>query len=161
MRAPTAINPARPPGWYAWGMIEAPTTRGGSPSTGLRGRRRYLPSFGRRRHKMTRAGLRNLARSRSGAVADLVARRAACRPRNDAVIRAHEYDHRRVTLHDLETRSIYLNEHLAGISDLREQFAGRGIRSRELDRYLASPENEADLRTISTALLEMSSRLGR
>jgi hypothetical protein len=110
---------------------------------------------------MTKAGLRNLARDRSGSLADLVDRRAACRPRNDAVIRAHEYDHRRVTLHDIETREIYLNDYLAGISDLREQFARRGIRCRELDRHLASPENEADLRTISTALLEMVSRLDR
>lgn len=146
-------------------MIETPTTsgattRGGSPSTGLR-RRRYLPSFGRRRHKMTRAGLRNLARARSGELADFVEERAACRPRNDVVIRDHEYAHRRVTLHDLTTRRIYLADQLPGISDLREQFASRGIRSRELDRYLASPENEADLRTVSTALLEMASRLNR
>jgi hypothetical protein len=110
---------------------------------------------------MTRAGLRNLARARSGALADLVERRAACRPRNDIIIRDHEYAHRRVTLHDLTTRRIYLADHLPGISDLREQFASRGIRSRELGRYLTSPENEADLRTISTALLEMASRLDR
>jgi len=110
---------------------------------------------------MTRPGLRNLARVRSGALADLVDRRAACRPRDDTVLRDHEYVHRRVTLHDIETLRIYLADHLAPISDLREQFAARGIRSRELDRYIASPESEADLRTISTALLEMASRLDR
>jgi len=110
---------------------------------------------------MTRPGLRNLARARSEALADLVDRRAACRPPNDTVLRDHEYAHRRVTLHDLETLRVYLADHLAPISDLREQFAARGIRSRELDRYIASPENEADLRTISTALLQMASRLER
>ncbi len=140
-------------------MIETPT-KGGSPSTGLR-RRRYLPPFVRRRHKMTRAGLRNLARARSEEISGLVEQRAACRPRNDAVIRDHEYAHRRVTLHDLGTRGIYLDEHLAAVSDLREQFAARGIRSGELDRYYESPETEADLRTVSTALLEMASRLDR
>lgn len=123
--------------------------------------RSYLRPFGRRRHKMTRPGLRNLARARSGALADLVRRREACRPRNDAIIKDHEYPHRRVTLHDLETRKIYLANYQAEVSDLREQFAARGIRSQPLDRYVASPENGADLRTISTALLEMASRLER
>lgn len=141
-------------------MIETPTISSRSPAVGNR-RRPYLLPFRRRRHKMTRAGLRNLARARSEALGDLVRRREACRPRNEAVIKDHEYAHRRVTLHDVETQGIYLSDHLAGISDLREQFAGRGIRSRELDRYLASPENEADLRTISTALLEMAARLDK
>ena len=97
----------------------------------------------------------------SGRSRPVGARRDACRPRDDVVLKDHEYAHRRVTLHDVETRAIYLSDHLAGIKDLRAQFAERGIRSRELDRYLASPENGADLRTISTALLEMASRLGR
>lgn len=122
-------------------------------------RRSYLRPFGRRRHKMTRPGLRNLARVRSEALVDLVRRRGACKPRNDIIIKDHEYPHRRVTLHDVETRRLYLADYQAEISDLREQFAARGIRSQPLDRYLASPENEADLRTISTALLEMADRL--
>ncbi len=124
-------------------------------------RRSYRRPFGRRRHKMTRPGLRNLARDRSEALAGLVSRREACRPRNDAIIKDHEYPHRRVTLHDLETRQIYLANFQAEVSDLREQFAARGIRSQPLDRYLASPENGADLKTLSTALLEMASRLER
>jgi hypothetical protein len=110
---------------------------------------------------MTRAGLRNLARERSEALSELVARREALRPPNDIVLKDHEYPHRRVTLHDLQTQRIYAEEHAAATSDLREQFAGRGIRNRSLDRYLASPENGADLRTISTALLEMATRLTR
>lgn len=141
-------------------MIKTPNISGRSHPVGAP-RRSYLPPFRRRRHKMTRAGLRNLARARSEALVDLVDRREACRPRNDVVLRDHEYAHRRVTLHDIETRDIYLKDHLAEISDLREQLAQRGIRSRELDRYLASPENGADLRTISTALLEMACRLDR
>ena len=50
-------------------------------------------------------------------------------------------------------------DYLEEISELREQFAGRGIRSWPLNHYYASPQNEADLRTISTALLEMAGRL--
>jgi len=140
-------------------MVEAPTKRRDPATKNLR--RRYLPPFGRRRHRMTRPGLRNLTRARSEALAEFVEKRAESRPRNDLVLRDHEYAHRRVTLHDLETCRVYLADHLPGISDLREQFASRGIRSRELDRYFASPENEADLRTVSTALLEMASRLDR
>jgi hypothetical protein len=110
---------------------------------------------------MTRPGLRNLARARSEALVELVEQREASRPPNDGVIRNHEYPHRRVTLHDVETQRIYTGEHAAGVSDLREQFARRGIRNGQLDRYLRSPENGADLRTIATALLEMAARLAR
>lgn len=110
---------------------------------------------------MTRAGLRNLARERSEALSELVSRREALRPPDDIVLKDHEYPHRRVTLHDLETQRIYAEAHAAALSDLREQFAERGIRSRPLDRHLESPENGADLRTISTALLEMAARLAR
>ena len=92
---------------------------------------------------------------------DFVRESASRRPAGDVVIRDHEYPHRRVTLHDIEICEIYLAEHAAAVSDLRELFAARGIRSGTLDRYLLSPENEADLRTISTALLEMAARLDK
>ena len=124
-------------------------------------RRSYLLPFRRERHRLTRSGLKNLARDRSEALTDLVLRREACRPANDTVIKDHEYPHRRVTFHDLETQKIYAGEHAAGIRDLRGQFARRGIRSGQLDRYLESPENEADIRTVATALMEMSARLAR
>lgn len=138
-------------------MVRTPIR--GSGTSAVDTGRSYLRPFGRRRHRITRPGLRNLARARSEAVAELVRRREACRPRNDAIIKDHEYPHRRVTLHDVETLGIYLADHHAAVSDLRELFAARGIRSQPLDRYLAAPENGADLRTISTALLEMAARL--
>lgn len=136
-------------------MIE-PTTKQRASSVRAPKRRRLS---WRRRHKMTRPGLRNLARSRSGELADFVDRREACRPEGDAVIRDHEYAHRRVTLHDVETQGIYAVAYADELSDLRDQFARRGIRSPELNRHLASPQNGADLRTVSTALLEMAARL--
>jgi hypothetical protein len=142
-------------------MIETPSRHDRSDTVRAPRRRSSLLPFRRKRHKLTRPGLRNLARARSDDLIQLVLRREACRPRNDAVIKGHEYPHRRVTLHDLETQGIYSDEYAAEISDLRGQFARRGIRNGQLDRYLESPENEADLRTISTALLEMSARLVR
>lgn len=140
-------------------MIEAAPTRGTGPLSRTGSRLLSVRPFGRRRHKMTRAGLRNLAREQSGALIGLVEQREAGRPHDDVVIKDHEYPHRRVTLHDEGTQRIYAERYLASISDLRDQLARRGIRSGPLDAYYASPQNEADLRTISTALLEMSGRL--
>lgn len=141
-------------------MIEtAPTHRTGGLSSWTTSRLLSVRPFGRRRHKMTRAGLRNLARARSETLIGLLQEREASRPLDDIVIKDHEYPHRRVTLHDMETQRIYAEDYLEEISELREQFAGRGIRSWPLDHYCASPQNEADLRTISTALLEMAGRL--
>lgn len=140
-------------------MVGAPAKKPDSATEGLG--RRYLPPSGAGATGWRGPGRGTSPDPGSEALADFVEKRAESRHRNDLVIRDHEYAHRRVTLHDLETCRVYLAEHLPGISDLREQFASRGIRSRELDRYFASPENEADLRTISTALLEMASRLDR
>lgn len=141
-------------------MIEtAPTYRTGGRLSGTASRLLSVRPFARRRHKMTRAGLRNLARAESEALIGLLEEREASRPHDDIVIKDHEYPHRRVTLHDEETQKIYAERYLAEISDLRGQLARRGIRSWPLDAYYASPQNEADLRTISTALLEVSGRL--
>ncbi|QIN82215.1 hypothetical protein GBA63_05810 [Rubrobacter tropicus] len=141
-------------------MIEtAPTQRTGRLPAWKTSRLLSVRPFGRRRHKMTRAGLRNLARARSEALIGLLQEREASRPLDDVVIKDHEYPHRRVTLHDIETQRIYAEDYLEGISELREQLAERGIRSWPLNAYYASPQNEADLRTISTALLEMAGRL--
>lgn len=141
-------------------MIEAAPTHGTGNLLSRTGSRLLsVRPFGRRRHKMTRAGLRNLARDESEALIGLLQEREASRPHDDFVIKDHEYPHRRVTLHDEETQRIYAEDYLEEISELREQFAGRGIRSWPLNAYYASPQNEADLRTISTALLEMADRL--
>lgn len=146
-------------------MIETPSRDARTPSAGAPPRaprrRSLLHPFGRRPHKMTRAGLRNLARERSEALSELVSRRETLRPRDDIVLKDHEYPHRRVTLHDLETQRVYAAEHAEALADLREQFARRGIRNRTFDRHLQAPENGADLRTLSTALLEMAARLIR
>lgn len=118
-----------------------------------------LRLLGRGRHKMTRAGLRKRALERSEALVGFIDEREATRPANDTVLRDHEHPHRRVTLHDEETQRIYTRDYLPEIADLREQFARRGIRNNALDRIYENPQNEGDLRTVSTALGEMVKKL--
>ncbi len=118
-----------------------------------------LRLLGRGRHKMTKAGLRKRALEQSEALMVFVNEREASRPANDTVIRDHQYPHRRVTLHDEGTQEIYARDYLPGIADLREQFAKRRIRNDALDRVYESAQNEGDLRTVSTALVEMAGRL--
>lgn len=118
-----------------------------------------LPLLGRGRHKMTRAGLRKRALEASEALVEFIEEREAGRPADDTVVRDHEYPHRRVTLHDEETQRIYAREYLPEIADLREQFARRGIRNDALDRVYEDALNEGDLRTVSTALGEMTRKL--
>ncbi|MDP9439062.1 MAG: hypothetical protein M3P49_09995 [Actinomycetota bacterium] len=118
-----------------------------------------LPLLGRKRHKMTKAGLRKRALEASEALVEAIDEREASRPANDTVITDHEYSHRRVTLHDEETQRIYARDHLPEIADLREQFAKRGIRNDALDRLYEDALNEGDLRTVSTALGEMAKAL--
>lgn len=113
----------------------------------------------RSRHKMTKAGLRKRAFEESEALINFINDREASRPANDGVVSNHEYPHRRVTLHDEETQVLYTRDYLPEISGLREQFAKRGIRSEVLDRVYEGAQNEGDLRTVSTALVEMSKRL--
>lgn len=115
--------------------------------------------LGRGRHKMTRAGLRERAFEQSEALMVFINEREANRPANDTVIKDHQYPHRRVTLHDEQTQEIYARDYLPGIADLREQFAKRGIRNDALDRVYESAQSEGDLRTVSTALIEMARRL--
>ena len=118
-----------------------------------------LPLLGRKRHKMTMAGLRKRALEASEALVETIDEREAGRPANDTVVTDHEYSHRRVTLHDEETQRIYARDHLPEIADLREQFAKRGIRNDALDRLYEDALNEGDLRTVSTALGEMAKEL--
>lgn len=103
--------------------------------------------------------MRNLALAESEALIALVERRELGRPPNDSVIEDHKYPHRRVTLYDEQTQRIYARDYLPRIADLREQFTKRGVRSRALDTFYESPQNGADLRTVSTALVEMTQRL--
>jgi hypothetical protein len=113
----------------------------------------------RSRHKMTRAGLRKRAFKESEALINFINDREASRPANDSIVSDHEYPHRRVTLHDEETQVLYARDYLPEIANLREQFAKRGIRNDVLDRVCEGAQNEGDLRTVSTALVEMSKRL--
>lgn len=139
-------------------MQLAPRTKDTGFSYGLASR--MAPRFfGPRRHKMTRAGLAKLAVAESDALIRFLERREAGRPPNDTVIEDHEYPHRRVTLYDEETQRLYAECHLPRVADLRQQFAERGIRSQPLDAFYQSPANGADLRTVSTALFEMTRRL--
>lgn len=108
---------------------------------------------------MTKPELRRRALGESGAVVSFIEERRAKRPENDPIIRHHELSDRRVTLHDEETTRIYVKEQLPGVKEMRDQFVGRGIHNAALDRLHESPQNEADLRTIATALEEMAGRL--
>jgi ABC-type nickel/cobalt efflux system permease component RcnA len=110
-------------------------------------------------YQITRPELRNRAIDESEGLAELVAERESQRPSNDPVIQDHEFAHRRVTSHDEETQKIYHREHLPKVSELRDHFAARNIRNDMLEDLYDSAENEADLRTISTALQEMAARL--
>lgn len=103
--------------------------------------------------------MRNRAFRESERLVALVEEREAGRPSDDPVIRDHELDHRRVTFHDEGTQEIYHRDYLPEVAELREHFAERGIRSGTLDSLYESAENDADLRTISTALEEMAARL--
>lgn len=111
------------------------------------------------RHPMTRAGLRRRALEEAGRIFALVEEREAGRPAEDTVVVDHEIPHRRVTLYDEETQRIYAAAHLSEVEELRGQFARRGIRSGELDRFYREPGNSAGLRTVATALEEMAGRL--
>ena len=115
--------------------------------------------FGRKRYKLTKPELRNRALRESQSLIDLINKRQANRPANDSVIKDHELPHRRVTLYDEGTQRIYAGDHLRAVAELRQGFAERGIRNGMLDDLYEHPENEADLRTISTALAEMAGRL--
>lgn len=95
----------------------------------------------------------------SDRLAELVEEREASRPSDDPVIRDHELTDRRVTYHDEKTQEIYHRDYLPEVVELREHFAERGIRNGTLDQLYDSAENDADLRTISTALEEMAARL--
>ncbi len=112
------------------------------------------------RHRLTRPELRNRALEESERLFQLVEEREAARPEHDPIIKDHEFPHRRVTVHDEETQAIYIEKHLPRVADLREQFAERHVRNRTLDDLYESVENDADIRTVSTALAEMSKRLG-
>lgn len=112
-----------------------------------------------RRHRLTRPELRKRALRESERLRNLVDERGTNRPSDDPVIVDHELAHRRVTLYDEETRELYRREHLPAVAELREQFAGRGVRNGLLDDLYENAGNEADLRTLSTALEEMAHRL--
>jgi hypothetical protein len=108
---------------------------------------------------MTRAGLRKRAFEQSEALVSFINDREARRPANDTVVRDHPHPHRRVTLHDEQTQALYARDYLPEVASLREQFAKRRVSNDALDRVYESPQNEGDLRTVSTALVEMSKRL--
>ncbi len=116
-------------------------------------------SYRSRGHELTRPELRNRATGLSERLAGLVGEQQAARPPDDPVIKDSELSHRHVTSQDEEMQRVYRRDYLPEVSELRGHFAGRGIRNGMLNELYESPENEADLRTISTALQEMAARL--
>ena len=119
-----------------------------------------MRKLGGARHRLTRPELRNRALQESRSLFLFVEEREAARPEHDSIIKDHEYPHRRVTIHDEETQGIYSKEHLPWVTDLRQLFAKRQVTNQALDDLYESVENDADIRTISTALAEMAERLG-
>lgn len=115
--------------------------------------------LGKPQHQLTRPELRNQALRESEKLVEMVQDRESRRPEDDPVIQDHRLAHRRFTSHDEETQEIYRSEHLPKVAELREHFAARRIRNEMLDDLHGAAGNEADLRTISTALQEMAGRL--
>ena len=113
----------------------------------------------RRRHKTTKAGLRQRAVEESEALMALIREREAGRPADPDVGLDPDEALRSATEHDEELRLTYRSDHLPRIADLREQFAERGIRDEALDGAYGSVRCEAEARTVSTALLVMADRL--
>ncbi len=114
----------------------------------------------RRHHKMTKAGLRKRTIKESEALMVLINEHtASSRPADGVEDEYHERAHWRAALPDEELRSAYRRAHISEVADLREQFAERGIRDEALEKVYETAWTEADLRTISTALLAMADRL--
>lgn len=113
------------------------------------------------RHKLTRAGLRKRATSISGSLADFCNQRESReRPPLIAVGDNEIPDPDTETkTEDLETSSLYRTYYLSEVSDLRAQFARRGIHEKALDESYESPESVAEIRTVSTGLLVMADKL--
>jgi hypothetical protein len=111
------------------------------------------------RHKMTRAGLEK----RATAVSDSLA--AFCKEHEESQIPSlvasggPEPPDPNERPEDLEAQALYRVYYLPEVEDLREQFARRRIREKALDRVYEAPENVTEVRTISTALVVMASRL--
>lgn len=115
--------------------------------------------FGETKHRLTTPELRNQALQESERLSELVGLRESNRPPDDPVIQDDQLEHRRFSSHDEETREIYKNEYMPKVVELKKHFAARRIRNEMLDELHDSVGNEADLRTISTALQEMAGRL--
>lgn len=115
--------------------------------------------LGKPRYRLTGPELRNQALRESEELVEMVQDRESRRPADDPVIQDHSLAHRRFTSYDEETQEIYKRKHLPKVAELREHFAARRIRNEMLDDLHATAGNEADLRTISTALQEMAGRL--
>ena len=113
------------------------------------------------RHKLTRAGLRKRATSISGSLADFCNQREASESPPLITVGGNEIldPDTETKTEDLETSSLYRTYYLSEVSDLRAQFARRGIHEKALDESYESPESVAEIRTVSTGLLVMADRL--
>lgn len=113
----------------------------------------------KKRREMSRAGLANRANEEARRLRDFVERREESRPERDSVVRDHELSSHRVTLHDEETRELYVRDHLPEVAELRRQLREHGVRDEVLDNLHESAENGSELRSVSTALFEAARRL--
>lgn len=111
------------------------------------------------RHKMTRAGLEKRATAVSNSLAAFCNEREASELPSLVASGGPEPPDPNERPEDLEAQALYQVYYLPEVADLREQFARRRIREKALDRVYEAPENVAEIRTISTALLVMACRL--
>lgn len=111
------------------------------------------------RHKMTRAGLEQRAMAVSNSLTALCNEREASQFPSLVASGAPEPPDPNERPEDLEAQTLYRVHYLPEVEDLREQFAQRRIREKALDHVYEAPENVAEIRTVSTALLVMASRL--
>lgn len=105
------------------------------------------------KHRLTTPALVERARDMSNALADFANEREA------APAGGHDLHQDRPGLYDAESRSAYARDYLPEIEVLREEFAKRGVREKTLDKAYRKPDDTADVRTVSTALLVMAQRL--
>lgn len=111
------------------------------------------------RHKMTLAGLEQRATEVSNSLVAFCNERESSQFPSLVASGGPEPPDPNERPEDLEAQALYQVYYLPEVEDLREQFARRRIRERALDRLYEAPESVAEIRTVSTALLVMASRL--
>lgn len=115
-------------------------------------------------HRMTKPGLVEHAEYISHALSNFVVEYEAGRRTGEAVLAGDgERPRERPDLYAVPYNEgalvIYRKDYLPEIKILREEFAGRRVHEKTLDRVYGDPDSVEDVRTVSTALLVMAQKL--